>query len=225
MRNLEEVLRVKVVDRTMLILDIFAQRASSREGKLQVELAQLNYQSTRLVGEGVALSRLAGGIGTRGPGESKLEINRRRIRERMTELRRDLAEMEKQRDIRRRSRQRSEVPVVALVGYTNAGKSTLLNRLSGANVYVQDQLFATLDAVSRRVETPTACLSCWWIRWALFGSCPIPWSAPSAVPWRKPRWRMYWSSCPTGSSPELYAQRQVVEEVLGGAGSHRTAAH
>ena len=148
-RNLEEVLRVKVVDRTMLILDIFAQRASSREGKLQVELAQLNYQSTRLVGEGVALSRLAGGIGTRGPGESKLEINRRRIRERMTELRRDLAEMEKQRDIRRRSRQRSEVPVVALVGYTNAGKSTLLNRLSGANVYVQDQLFATLDAVSR----------------------------------------------------------------------------
>ena len=133
-RNLEELLRVKVVDRTMLILDIFAQRASSREGKLQVELAQLNYQSTRLVGEGVALSRLAGGIGTRGPGESKLEMNRRRIRERMTDLRHELAEMEKQREIRRKSREKSEVPVVALVGYTNAGKSTLLNKLSGADV-------------------------------------------------------------------------------------------
>ena len=105
-RNLEELLRVKVVDRTMLILDIFAQRASSREGKLQVELAQLNYQSTRLVGEGVALSRLAGGIGTRGPGESKLEMNRRRIRERMTDLRHELAEMEKQREIRRKSRRK-----------------------------------------------------------------------------------------------------------------------
>lgn len=154
-RNLEELLRVKVVDRTMLILDIFAQRASSREGKLQVELAQLNYQSTRLTGQGVALSRLAGGIGTRGPGESKLEMNRRRIRMRMTDLRRELAELEKQREVRRRNRQRNAVPVVALVGYTNAGKSTLLNRLAGAEVYVQDQLFATLDAVSRRVETPS----------------------------------------------------------------------
>ena len=152
-RNLEEVLRVKVVDRTTLILDIFAQRASSREGRLQVELAQLTYQSTRLIGQGVALSRLAGGIGTRGPGESQLEMNRRRIRERMTDLRRELSEMDKQRSIRRKSREKSQIPVVALVGYTNAGKSTLLNRLSGADVYVQDQLFATLDAVSRRVET------------------------------------------------------------------------
>ena len=152
-RNLEEVLRIKVIDRTALILDIFAQRASSAEGKLQVELAQLQYRSARLIGQGVALSRLAGGIGTRGPGESRLEMNRRRIRERMTELRRRLDELEKQREVRRKNRKRNEVPVVALVGYTNAGKSTLLNALTGSDVYVQDQLFATLDAVSRRMET------------------------------------------------------------------------
>ena len=152
-RNLEEVLRIKVIDRTALILDIFAQRASSAEGKLQVELAQLQYRSARLIGQGLILSRLAGGIGTRGPGESKLEMNRRRIRMRMTELNRRLDELEKQRNIRRKSRERNEVPVVALVGYTNAGKSTLMNALTGADVYVQDQLFATLDAVSRRMET------------------------------------------------------------------------
>ena len=152
-RNLEDMLRVKVVDRTTLILDIFAQRASSAEGKLQVELAQLQYQSTRLIGQGLVLSRLAGGIGTRGPGESKLEMNRRRIRERMTELRRRLETVEKQRELRRKNREKNEIPVVALVGYTNAGKSTLLNRMTGSDVYVQDQLFATLDAVSRRIET------------------------------------------------------------------------
>ena len=154
LRNLEEILRIKVVDRTTLILDIFAQRAASAEGKLQVELAQLQYQSSRLIGQGLVLSRLAGGIGTRGPGESKLEMNRRRIRDRMTELRRRLAEVEKQRSIRRKSRERNEIPVVALVGYTNSGKSTLLNALTGAGVYAEDQLFATLDAVSRRMETP-----------------------------------------------------------------------
>ena len=153
-RNLEEVLRVKVIDRTTLILDIFAGRASSAEGKLQVELAQLQYRSARLIGQGLVLSRLAGGIGTRGPGESKLAMNRRRIRERMTELRRRLDELEKQRSLRRKSRERNEIPVVALVGYTNAGKSTLLNALTGSDVYVQDQLFATLDAVSRRMVTP-----------------------------------------------------------------------
>ena len=152
-RNLEEILRIKVIDRTTLILDIFAQRASSAEGKLQVELAQLQYRSARLIGLGTVMSRLAGGIGTRGPGESKLEMSRRRIRERMTELRRRLDELERQRAIRRKNRERNEVPVVALVGYTNAGKSTLLNVMTGADVYVQDQLFATLDAVSRRMET------------------------------------------------------------------------
>ena len=152
-RKLEEVLRIKVIDRTMLILDIFAQRATSAEGKLQVELAQLQYRSARLIGLGTVLSRLAGGIGTRGPGESKLEMSRRRIRERMTELRRRLDGLERQRAIRRQRRERNEIPVVALVGYTNAGKSTLLNALTGADVYAEDQLFATLDAVSRRMET------------------------------------------------------------------------
>ena len=152
-RNLEEVLGIKVIDRTTLILDIFARRASSAEGKLQVELAQLQYRSARLIGQGLVLSRLAGGIGTRGPGESKLEMNRRRIRSRMTDLGRRLDELEKQRRLRRKSRERNDIPVVALVGYTNAGKSTLLNALTGSDVYVQDQLFATLDAVSRRMTT------------------------------------------------------------------------
>ncbi len=152
-RNLELLLGIKVVDRTALILDIFAQRARSAEGKLQVELAQLQYRSARLIGASGGLSRLAGGIGTRGPGESKLEIDRRRIRERITELKRRLEEMDRQRTIRKKSRERSGIPVVALAGYTNAGKSTLLNILTDADVYVQDQLFATLDTVSRRTET------------------------------------------------------------------------
>ena len=154
LHNLEDIARVKVVDRTMLILDIFAQRAKTAEGRLQVSLAQLRYQSGRLIGQGLVLSRLAGGIGTRGPGESKLEIDRRRIREKITQLRRELAELENQRALRRKARQRSTVPVVALVGYTNTGKSTLLNRLTGADVYTQDRLFATLDAVSRNVKLP-----------------------------------------------------------------------
>lgn len=152
--KLEELTGLKVIDRTTLILDIFARRANSSEGKLQVELAQLNYNSTRLIGRHQALSRLAGGIGTRGPGESKLEIDRRRIRERMADLRKELKELEQQRAIRRKSRERSQLPVVALVGYTNTGKSTLLNLISGADVYVKNELFATLDAVSRRVELP-----------------------------------------------------------------------
>jgi len=152
--NLEDITRVKVIDRTTLILDIFAQRARTAEGRLQVSLAQLKYQSSRLIGQGLVLSRLAGGIGTRGPGESKLEIDRRRIRERITLLRRELDELEKQRTLRRKARERNAVPVVALVGYTNTGKSTLLNKITGANVYAQDRLFATLDAVSRNVQLP-----------------------------------------------------------------------
>ena len=153
-KNLEEVLRVKVIDRTALILDIFAGRAKTREGKLQVEMAQLQYRSQRLLGQGLILSRLAGGIGTRGPGESKLEVSRRRIRERLTDLRRELEQLEKQRSLRRQSREKGGIPVVALVGYTNAGKSTLFNRLTGSEVYVMDQLFATLDSVSRPVSLP-----------------------------------------------------------------------
>ena len=153
-KNLEEILRLKVVDRTALILDIFAARASTREGKLQVEMAQLKYRSQRLLGQGLVLSRLAGGIGTRGPGESKLEVSRRRIRERLTDLERELEQIERQRGLRRQSREKSGVPIVALVGYTNAGKSTLFNRLTGAGVYVENQLFATLDSVSRPIELP-----------------------------------------------------------------------
>ena len=153
-KNLEETLRLKVVDRTALILDIFAARASTREGKLQVEMAQLRYRSQRLLGQGLVLSRLAGGIGTRGPGESKLEVNRRRIRERLTDLERELEQIERQRGLRRQSREKNGVPIVALVGYTNAGKSTLFNRLTGADVYLENQLFATLDSVSRPIELP-----------------------------------------------------------------------
>ena len=153
-KNLEEILRVKVIDRTALILDIFAARANTREGKLQVEMAQLQYRSQRLLGQGLVLSRLAGGIGTRGPGESKLEMNRRRIRDRLTDLRRELDQIDRQRGLRRQSREKNGVPVVALVGYTNAGKSTLFNLLTGSNVYVMDQLFATLDNVSRPIALP-----------------------------------------------------------------------
>ena len=154
-RNLEDVLRgVKVLDRTTLILDIFAQRAQSREGRLQVELAQMAYQLPRLMGHGVSMSRLGGGIGTRGPGETRLEMDRRRIRKRMSDLRREIKELEEQRSLRRARREKNKVPVVALVGYTNAGKSTLLNALSDADVLAEDKLFATLDPIVRTVKLP-----------------------------------------------------------------------
>lgn len=154
-RNLEEILRgVKVLDRTALILDIFAQRAQSREGRLQVELAQMAYQLPRLTGHGIAMSRLGGGIGTRGPGETRLELDRRRIRRRMSDLRREIGELGGQRELRRSRREKNKVPVVALVGYTNAGKSTLLGALSGAGVLAEDKLFATLDPVVRSVKCP-----------------------------------------------------------------------
>jgi GTP-binding protein HflX len=151
-RNLEEALAVKVLDRTIVILDIFAQHAASREGKLQVELAQLTYLLSRLRGWGQALSRQAGGIGTRGPGESQLEVDRRRIARRITKLREELDSTRRVRSLTSRRRERNRVPVVALVGYTNAGKSTLLNRLTGATVDVADRLFATLDVTARRLE-------------------------------------------------------------------------
>jgi GTP-binding protein HflX len=153
-RNLEELLQIKVIDRTALILDIFALRAKTSEGKLQVEMAQLKYRSQRLLGQGLALSRLAGGIGTRGPGESKLEVSRRRIRERLHDLERQLQALESQRSLRRKRREKNRIPIVALVGYTNAGKSTLFNRLTGADVFVKNSLFATLDNVSRPVALP-----------------------------------------------------------------------
>ncbi len=153
-RNLEDIIGVKVVDRTTLILDIFAQRAQSGEGKLQVQLAQLKYRSGRLIGQGLILSRLGGGIGTRGPGETKLEIDRRRIREQINRLKQELDTLQRQRQLRRKSREKNAIPIVSLVGYTNTGKSTLLNTITDAGVYAENKLFATLDAVSRRVELP-----------------------------------------------------------------------
>ena len=149
LKNLEEILGTRIIDRTTLILDIFAARATSREGKLQVELAQMRYRLPRLLGQGQVLSRLGGGIGTRGPGEKKLEIDRRRIRRRIYELETELSEIEKQRGLRRTSRKANRVPLVALVGYTNAGKSTMLNRLTASDVLAEDMLFATLDPVVR----------------------------------------------------------------------------
>lgn len=153
-RNLETTLGVRVIDRTALILDIFAQRAQSREGKLQVELAQLKYGMTRLAGQGLALSQQGGGIGTRGPGEKKLEVDKRRIRRRIYELGEELKEVEKQRSLRRDRREKNPLPLIALVGYTNAGKSTLLNAISDAGVLAEDKLFATLDPVVRQVTLP-----------------------------------------------------------------------
>jgi len=154
LRNLEEGLGRPVIDRTTLILDIFAMRAQSREGRLQVELAQQKYRLPRLAGAGLALSRLGGGIGTRGPGEKKLEMDRRRIRRRIYELEQELGELIKQRALRRERREQNAVPLVALVGYTNAGKSTLLNALSGSDVLAENKLFATLDPVVRQVTLP-----------------------------------------------------------------------
>jgi len=143
-----------VLDRTALILDIFAQRARSGEGKVQVELAQLSYLLPRLTGKGTELSRLGGGIGTRGPGETKLEADRQRLRRRIRLLKQEVEEIGKRRAVERRHRQEAGLPVVALVGYTNAGKSTLLNALSGADVFAEDILFATLDPTVRRVSLP-----------------------------------------------------------------------
>jgi GTP-binding protein HflX len=154
LRSLEGRLKVKVIDRTALILDIFALHARSREGKVQVELAQLNYLIPRLRGWGEAMSRLGGGIGTRGPGETKLETDRQHIRRRIAKLRRDIKELTKARDVKRSARQRSGVPQIAIAGYTNAGKSTLMRRLTGAEVLVADQLFATLDPTTRRLLLP-----------------------------------------------------------------------
>ncbi len=153
--NLEEALDCKVIDRTALILDIFAQHAHSAAGKLQVELAQLTYYLPRLKGLGIQMSRLGGGIGTRGPGETKLETDRRRLRRRMQRVTAELKELAKTRRTQRRLRQKRKIFSIALVGYTNAGKSTLINNLTGADVLVADQLFATLDSTTRRLELPS----------------------------------------------------------------------
>lgn len=151
LKNLQEALELKVIDRTIMILDIFARRASTKEGKIQVELAQLKDRASRLTGLGTSLSRLGGGIGTRGPGEKKLEMDRRLIRERITQLNKELDEVKKSRETNRQQRRKNGIPVVSIVGYTNAGKSTLLNTLTGANVLEEDKLFATLDPTTRNL--------------------------------------------------------------------------
>lgn len=152
LKNLETMLNTKVMDRTLIILDIFAARATTSEGKIQVELAQLKYRLSRLTGLGRSMSRLGGGIGTCGPGEKKLEIDRRLINDRIAQLNRELKEVVKHREIARAKRERNAVPVVAIVGYTNAGKSTLLNHLTDAEVLEEDKLFATLDPTTRMLE-------------------------------------------------------------------------
>ncbi len=149
MKNLQDELDVKVMDRTLVILDIFASRASTVEGKIQVELAQLKYRQTRLTGFGTSLSRLGGGIGTRGPGEKKLEMDRRLIKNRIAQLNQELKEVKRHRKVTRERRSKNHVPVAAIVGYTNAGKSTLLNTLTGAGILAEDKLFATLDPTTR----------------------------------------------------------------------------
>ena len=152
LRNLESMLETKVMDRTMVILDIFAAHAMTSEGKIQVELAQLRYRAARLVGLRNSLSRLGGGIGTRGPGEKKLEIDRRLIHQRIGQLKQELEAVKKHREVTRQRRSRNYVPVAAIVGYTNAGKSTLLNRLTGADILAEDKLFATLDPTTRMMK-------------------------------------------------------------------------
>ncbi len=153
-RNLADLLNAKVVDRTMLILDIFAGRATTCEGKIQVEMAQLKYRASRLTGKGTALSRLGGGIGTRGPGETKLETDRRAIQRRVDTLKREISNMERVRETTRKKRNLGKTPVVAIVGYTNAGKSTLLNKLTSAEILAEDKLFATLDPTTRVCKLP-----------------------------------------------------------------------
>lgn len=154
LRNLEQALDMKVMDRTMVILDIFAARASTREGKIQVELAQLKYRAARLVGLRSSLSRLGGGIGTRGPGEKKLEMDRRLIHDRISILKAELEDVKRHREVARQQRDKNHVTVAAIVGYTNAGKSTLLNRLTDAGILAEDKLFATLDPTTRNLNLP-----------------------------------------------------------------------
>ncbi|MBR4958443.1 MAG: GTPase HflX [Phascolarctobacterium sp.] len=153
-RNIEQAMGIRVLDRTALILDIFAQRARTNEGKLQVELAQLQYNLPRIMGKGLSLSRLGGGIGTRGPGETKLEVDRRRIRDRIAYIKECIGKVKSVRTLHRASRNKASVPTVSLVGYTNAGKSTLLNTLTNSDIYAKDQLFATLDPTTRQLDLP-----------------------------------------------------------------------
>ena len=209
LRNLEDKIKVKVVDRTALILDIFAQHAKSKEGQAQVELAQLQYMKQRLRGWGGNLSRQAGGraaggegIGGRGPGETKIETDRRRINTKIAKLRRELKEMRGTRDVKRQSRRRNHIPSVAIAGYTNAGKSSLLNRLTDAGVLVEDSLFATLDPTTRRTTTADGRI---YTMSDTVGLRPPPartaWSRRSARRWRRSPTPTCCSTWSTGRTP------------------------
>ena len=190
MRNLTALLNVRVIDRTMLILDIFAQRAQSHEGKMQVELAQLKYLATRLVGMNQDMGQQKHAVGARGPGETRLELDRRKLENRVQFLRERLKKLKHQRSIQRRARIRHDVYSVSIVGYTNAGKSTLFNRLTRADVYVADQLFATLDTTSRRML----------IQWVSYATCRTRWLLHSAARLRK-QFRLI--CCCTWSMPAI----------------------
>jgi GTP-binding protein HflX len=185
-RNLEEKLKRKVIDRTGLILEIFGERAATAEGRLQVELAHLDYQAGRLVRSWTHLERQRGGFGfLGGPGETQIEADRRMIRDRMARLRRELEQVRRTRGLHRSRREKAPWPVIALVGYTNAGKSTLFNRLTGAEVMAEDLLFATLDPTMRRSACPASTRRSCPTRWASFPTCRPSLSPPSARRWRK----------------------------------------
>jgi GTP-binding protein HflX len=212
--HLEEAWGVKVVDRTGLILDIFAQRAHTLEGKLQVELAQLAYLYPRLAGARRDLSRLGGGIGTRGPGEKKLETDRRRIQQRMRQLRRELDAVSARRALHRQARRRGEIPVVSLVGYTNAGKSTLLHRLTGADVRREDRLFSTLDPTTRRLRLPSGRTILCTDTVGFIREIPHQLVAAFRSTLEEVRWADLLLHVMDHSHPDCDLQRQVVHGVL-----------
>ncbi len=222
LRNLEGICKTRVIDRTSLILDIFAQRAQSREGKLQVELAQMQYGLTKLIGKGEQLSRLGGGIGTRGPGEKKLEIDRRRIKRRIFELNEELGEIDKQRELRRDKREASRIPLVALVGYTNAGKSTLLNSLTQADVLAADMLFATLDPVVRQVTLPNGTQTLFSDTVGFINKLPHDLIKAFKSTLEEVKYADLILHIIDISSPYAQSQKEVVEEVLASLGAAQT---
>ncbi|HWR18888.1 MAG TPA: GTPase HflX [Clostridia bacterium] len=218
-RNLENATGTAVIDRTTLILDIFAARAQSREGKLQVELAQLKYSLPHLLGQGRTLSQQGGGIGTRGPGERKLEIDRRRIKRRIYELQQELNEIEKQRGLRRERREKNKIPLIALVGYTNAGKSSLLNAVSGAGVLAEDKLFATLDPVVRQVELTSGVPVLFSDTVGFISKLPHDLVDAFRSTLEEVKEADLVLHIIDASSPELKAQKAVVEDVLASLGA------
>jgi GTP-binding protein HflX len=221
-RNLESALRVKVVDRSQLILDIFAQRAHSLAGKLQVELAQLQYLLPRLTRQWQHLSRLGGGVGTRGPGETQLEVDRRRVRERIAALRRRLGEVARTRRLHRESRAQVPYAMVALVGYTNSGKSTLMNRLTAAGVLVEDKLFATLDPIVRRLNLPSGAVALLIDTVGFINKLPHGFVDAFKSTLEEVRTAELLLHVVDASSEHAVEQTRVVEQVLGELGAGKT---